>query len=187
MIDGEEEDDDEGRLGDAAASARATAAPRPTPDPGFAARFCGHVNARTIKDCAWYGSRGEFVLSGSDCGHMFVYRAVDGKLLNAIRADANVVNCFAPHPHLPLLASGGIDASVKLWAPLGQAADSREEEEAEVRRLRDLLLRNRERAMMPGGGVLPAAFFRALITFSRASRGAAASLAHAGAGAAPAT
>lgn len=41
-----------------------------------------------------------------------------GKLVTAVRADRHVVNCIAPHPYLPgVLASSGIDKSVKVWSP----------------------------------------------------------------------
>jgi hypothetical protein len=33
------------------------------------------------------------------------------------RADADVVNSVAPHPHLPILASSGIDSDIKYWSP----------------------------------------------------------------------
>ena len=40
-----------------------------------------------------------------------------GLLLASRRGDANVVNCVVGHPHQALLASCGIDATVKLWRP----------------------------------------------------------------------
>lgn len=47
----------------------------------------------------------------------FVVAALAGRLLAAVTGDASVVNCVAGHPHAPVLASCGIDESVKLWAP----------------------------------------------------------------------
>jgi nuclear receptor interaction protein len=34
----------------------------------------------------------------------------------------HVVNCVAPHPSLPLLATSGIDYDIKLWAPTAEAS-----------------------------------------------------------------
>jgi hypothetical protein len=40
-----------------------------------------------------------------------------GALITALRGDHYVVNGIASHPHAPVLASCGIDATVKLWTP----------------------------------------------------------------------
>jgi WD40 repeat protein len=40
-----------------------------------------------------------------------------GALVTALRGDRYVVNCIDSHPTAPLLASCGIDATVKLWSP----------------------------------------------------------------------
>jgi hypothetical protein len=40
-----------------------------------------------------------------------------GALITALRGDRYVVNCIDSHPTAPLLASCGIDATVKLWSP----------------------------------------------------------------------
>jgi hypothetical protein len=37
--------------------------------------------------------------------------------VTCLRADRYVVNCCDSHPSLPLLASCGIDSSIKLWSP----------------------------------------------------------------------
>lgn len=42
---------------------------------------------------------------------------VAGELVTALRADRCVVNCIASHPNLPMMASCGIDNTVKLWTP----------------------------------------------------------------------
>lgn len=35
----------------------------------------------------YLGGRSEFVASGSDCGHIFIWSAGDGKLLKVLKAD----------------------------------------------------------------------------------------------------
>ncbi|XP_046393226.1 DDB1- and CUL4-associated factor 6-like isoform X2 [Ischnura elegans] len=88
-------------------------------DPTIKQKYTGHRNARTmIKEATFWGDA--FVLSGSDCGHVFVWERDTGKLVMLLEADAHVVNCLQPHPLLPLLATSGIDYDVKLWAPIAQ-------------------------------------------------------------------
>ncbi|XP_011301763.1 DDB1- and CUL4-associated factor 6 isoform X2 [Fopius arisanus] len=85
-------------------------------------RYMGHRNARTmIKEANFWGD--EFVMSGSDCGHVFVWERDTAKLCMLLEADQHVVNCLQPHPYLPMLATSGIDYDVKLWAPINEEAN----------------------------------------------------------------
>lgn len=87
--------------------------------PSALQKFSGHRNARTmIKEATWWGNH--FVLSGSDCGHIFGWERATGKLVLLLEADRHVVNCVQPHPFDPVLASSGIDYDIKLWAPSGE-------------------------------------------------------------------
>jgi nuclear receptor interaction protein len=82
-------------------------------------KFSGHRNARTmIKEATWWGNN--FVLSGSDCGHIFGWERSTGKLILLLEADRHVVNCIQPHPYDPMIASSGIDYDVKIWVPSGE-------------------------------------------------------------------
>ncbi|XP_017877709.1 DDB1- and CUL4-associated factor 6-like isoform X2 [Ceratina calcarata] len=82
-------------------------------------KYMGHRNARTmIKEANFWGD--DFVMSGSDCGHVFVWEKETAKLCMLLEADQHVVNCVQPHPYLPLLATAGIDYDVKLWAPINE-------------------------------------------------------------------
>jgi len=81
-------------------------------------RYTGHRNRRTVKGVNFMGASDEYVVSGSDCGRVFVWEKESGRLLWAQRGDNMVVNCLEPHPHLPLtLATSGIDDDIKIWAP----------------------------------------------------------------------
>ncbi|XP_067008493.1 DDB1- and CUL4-associated factor 6 isoform X2 [Anabrus simplex] len=85
--------------------------------PSIKQKFTGHRNARTmIKEATFWGDG--YILSGSDCGHVFIWDRYTGTLVMLLEADRHVVNCLQPHPVLPLLATSGIDYDVKLWAPL---------------------------------------------------------------------
>lgn len=69
-----------------------------------------------IKEANFWGD--DYVMSGSDCGHVFVWDRETAKLCMLLEADQHVVNCLQPHPFLPMLATSGIDYDVKLWAPI---------------------------------------------------------------------
>lgn len=79
-----------------------------------------------IKEATFWGN--DYVMSGSDCGHVFVWNRFSGKLEMLLEADQHVVNCLQPHPTLPLLATSGIDYDIKIWAP-GDAEQIRFNEE----------------------------------------------------------
>ncbi|XP_034937324.1 DDB1- and CUL4-associated factor 6-like isoform X2 [Chelonus insularis] len=85
-------------------------------------KYMGHRNARTmIKEANFWGN--DFVMSGSDCGHVFIWERETAKLCMLLEADQHVVNCLQPHPYLPMLATSGIDYDVKLWAPINAEAN----------------------------------------------------------------
>lgn len=76
----------------------------------------GHRNSRTMtKEACFWGNN--FVLSGSDCGHIFIWDRHTGEHVMLMEADNHVVNCLQPHPYEPLLASSGIDYDIKIWSP----------------------------------------------------------------------
>ena len=52
-----------------------------------------------IKEATFYGSN--YIVSGSDCGHMFVWDRKTAKLVNLLEADEHVVNTIQPHPYDP--------------------------------------------------------------------------------------
>uniref|UniRef100_A0A6S8J0R5 Uncharacterized protein n=2 Tax=Dunaliella tertiolecta TaxID=3047 RepID=A0A6S8J0R5_DUNTE len=72
-------------------------------------KFSGHRNSQTVKGVNFFGASDEYVISGSDCGHIFIWQKRDGELKKLLRGDAWVVNCLEPHPWQPLVlaTSGG--------------------------------------------------------------------------------
>ena len=68
-----------------------------------------------IKECNFWGN--DYVMSGSDCGHIFFWDKHTGKIVNIIEADKHVVNCVQENPLYPVLATSGIDYNVKIWEP----------------------------------------------------------------------
>ncbi|XP_074550878.1 DDB1- and CUL4-associated factor 6 isoform X2 [Halichoeres trimaculatus] len=82
--------------------------------------YKGHRNSRTmIKESCFWGNN--FVMSGSDCGHIFIWDRHTAEHLMLLEADNHVVNCLQPHPFDPILASSGIDYDIKIWSPLEQS------------------------------------------------------------------
>ncbi|CAA7391467.1 unnamed protein product [Spirodela intermedia] len=79
--------------------------------------YSGHQNCDTVKGVNFFGPNCEYVVSGSDCGRIFIWRKKDGELLRAMEADRHVVNCIEPHPHATVLASSGLEDDIKLWTP----------------------------------------------------------------------
>ncbi|CAB1326518.1 unnamed protein product [Coregonus sp. 'balchen'] len=75
----------------------------------------------TVKGVNFYGPSSEFVVSGSDCGHIYLWDKVSARIVQFMEGDrGGVVNCLEPHPHLPGLATSGLDHDVKLWAPTAE-------------------------------------------------------------------
>uniref|UniRef100_A0A8C8U9V0 DDB1- and CUL4-associated factor 6 n=1 Tax=Peromyscus maniculatus bairdii TaxID=230844 RepID=A0A8C8U9V0_PERMB len=80
--------------------------------------YKGHRNSRTmIKEANFWGAN--FVMSGSDCGHIFIWDRHTAEHLMLLEADNHVVNCLQPHPFD--LASSGIDYDIKIWSPLEES------------------------------------------------------------------
>lgn len=78
--------------------------------------YMGHSNCDTVKGVGFFGPQCEYVVSGSDCGRVFIWKK-GGKLVRVMEADAHVVNCVEPHPHTAVLATSGIEHDIKLWTP----------------------------------------------------------------------
>jgi hypothetical protein len=85
--------------------------------------FTGHANNETVKDCGFLGSNDEYIWSGSDCGHFFVWSNDERRQLKGIwKGDSSVVNVLSPHPTLPICAVSGIDETVKIFGPVSRGS-----------------------------------------------------------------
>ncbi|XP_034489626.1 DDB1- and CUL4-associated factor 6-like [Drosophila innubila] len=101
--------------------------------------YNGHRNSRTmVKGACFWGD--DFIMSGSDCGHIFVWQRQTGKVVKTLLADHRVVNRVQPHPTLPYLLSSGIDYNVKLWAPIGATPTFDEAETAGLIKSNEIML-----------------------------------------------
>ncbi|CAH1414358.1 unnamed protein product [Lactuca virosa] len=80
-------------------------------------QYKGHRNCMTVKGVNFFGPKCEYVVSGSDCGRIFIWRKKDTEVVRVMEADKQVVNCIQPHPHTSMLASSGIESDIKIWTP----------------------------------------------------------------------
>ena len=55
-------------------------------------KYQGHCNVKTVKDVNFFGLQDEYVVSGSDCGHLFIWDKKTSQLLNILEGDGEVVN-----------------------------------------------------------------------------------------------
>ncbi|PWA62877.1 DDB1- and CUL4-associated factor 8 [Artemisia annua] len=79
--------------------------------------YKGHRNCETVKGVNFFGPKCEYVVSGSDCGRMFIWRKSDSELIRVMEADKQVVNCIEAHPRTTMLASSGLERDIKIWTP----------------------------------------------------------------------
>lgn len=118
-------------------------------------QYQGHRNSATVKGVNFYGPGSEFVISGSDCGNIFIWDKESEAIVKLMHGDeAGVVNVLEPHPSLPVLATSGLDDEVKLWMSvqsMGEDEVWREKEREEVIRtvMRNLSERERQRTSEP--------------------------------------
>ncbi|KAH7352322.1 hypothetical protein KP509_19G039700 [Ceratopteris richardii] len=82
--------------------------------------FRGHRNAYSVKGVSFLGPNSEYVVSGSDCGNIFIWKKKDAELVSLFKGDNQVVNCLEPHPHATVLATSGIEHTAKVWAPISE-------------------------------------------------------------------
>ncbi|XP_076886401.1 uncharacterized protein LOC143536252 [Bidens hawaiensis] len=83
--------------------------------------YYGHRNSLMVKGVSFFGPGSEYVMSGSDCGRIFVWSKRNGVSVRVLEgvSDLQIVNQVEAHPHhIPVLASAGLDKDITLWAPL---------------------------------------------------------------------
>ena len=85
--------------------------------------YKGHCNTRTVKDVNYYGPNDEFVVSGSDDGHFFIWDRKTSKIVNILDGDGEVVNVIQGHPYEPMIACSGIDSTIKIFGPGGESRE----------------------------------------------------------------
>jgi len=59
---------------------------------GHTRQYRGHCNVKTVKDVNFFGLQDEYVVSGSDSGHLFIWDKKSTQLVNILEGDGEVVN-----------------------------------------------------------------------------------------------
>ncbi|KAJ5483970.1 hypothetical protein N7539_005766 [Penicillium diatomitis] len=85
--------------------------------------YRGHCNIKTVKDVNFFGLNDEYVVSGSDSGHVFMWDRKTAQLVNILEGDSEVVNVVQGHPYEPAIAVSGIDQTIKIFSPDRHAQD----------------------------------------------------------------
>ena len=60
----------------------------------YVQHYLGHRNFDTVKSVNFFGSNSEYIVTGSDCGRVFLYELYSGAIVTAFPADENIVNCI---------------------------------------------------------------------------------------------
>lgn len=55
-------------------------------------QYDGHCNIKTVKDANFFGLQDEYVVSGSDSGHLFIWDKKTSQIVNILESDSEVVN-----------------------------------------------------------------------------------------------
>jgi len=98
-----------------------TSGPDASSSPGYYRKYSGHRNNNTVKQVVFMGGRSDFVISGSDCGYIFIWDTHTAEVVQMLKADERgAINCLAPHPVLPMLATSGLENDAKVWYPTGE-------------------------------------------------------------------
>lgn len=78
--------------------------------------YGGHLNRMTfLKQAKYAGPNDEYICTGSDSGHAWIYEKDSGAVVSFIKADNHTCNGIIPHPSLPYFITYGIDSTAKLW------------------------------------------------------------------------
>ncbi|KAK9476180.1 WD40-repeat-containing domain protein [Lipomyces japonicus] len=80
-------------------------------------KYHGHCNVETVKDVNFFGARDEYIISGSDCGNLFIWKKKTGRIVQILEADTEIVNIVQPHPQIPQIAASGINSTIKIYSP----------------------------------------------------------------------
>lgn len=75
-----------------------------------------HLNCKTfLKNAKFAGPFDDYICTGSDSGHAWIYERKSGTVVSLLKADTMTCNGVLPHSTLPYLLTYGIDHTAKLW------------------------------------------------------------------------
>jgi hypothetical protein len=69
----------------------------------------------SLQNAKYAGPRDEYICTGSDSGHAWIYEKATGSVVSLLKTDHFICNGVIPHPTLPVFITYGIDSTAKLW------------------------------------------------------------------------
>lgn len=75
----------------------------------------GYRNRDIVKGVSFFGLKCEYVVSGLDCGRIFIWRKKDGEFFRVMEVDKYVVNCIEFYLYIIVFVSSGIESNIKIW------------------------------------------------------------------------
>ena len=76
---------------------------------------CPSLLVSSGQNAKYAGPSDEYICTGSDTGHAWIYEKATGAVVSFLNADSSTCNGILPHPTLPFFATYGIDSTAKLW------------------------------------------------------------------------
>ncbi len=67
--------------------------------------YQGRKNEDTFAKEATFLNDDAYIATGGDDGNLFIWETMTGRMVFKRKADRYVVNCVAPHPYVPILAT----------------------------------------------------------------------------------
>jgi len=74
-----------------------------------------HLLFKKLQNAKYAGPNDEYICTGSDSGHAWIYERSTGDVAALLKADQCTCNGVIPHPTLPFFVTYGIDSTAKLW------------------------------------------------------------------------
>ncbi|XP_015755627.1 PREDICTED: DDB1- and CUL4-associated factor 8-like protein 2 [Acropora digitifera] len=84
-------------------------------------RYTGRKPFLRVMDVNFFGPQSEYIVSGSDCGHIFFWDKQTEEVVQFLQGNNTEADiCLEPHPQAPILATSGFDHDIKLWLPTAE-------------------------------------------------------------------
>ncbi|KAJ8652507.1 hypothetical protein O0I10_011831 [Lichtheimia ornata] len=96
-------------------------------------KYVGHCNVRTIKDVNFYGLNDEYIVSGSDYGYIFIWDKKTARIVQILQGDEDTVNIVQGHPRIPVIATSGIENTIKIFSPTSAVATTSRKQHPNLR------------------------------------------------------
>eukprot|EP00397_Hematodinium_sp_SG-2012_P006254 GEMP01006282.1.p1 GENE.GEMP01006282.1~~GEMP01006282.1.p1 ORF type:complete len:559 (-),score=93.20 GEMP01006282.1:2001-3677(-) len=77
--------------------------------------YTGRENVQTIAKEARFIFGGTHIMTGGDCGGIFIWDVKHSEPVRRLHADRCCVNCVLPHDGMQYILSSGIDDEIKMW------------------------------------------------------------------------